>query len=767
MQKDKFGSASIARSSIAPVALLILLSVLPFASSSGAAQKVLPKRKSGITIVKPSEAQSPAQVITSPNDSGRESVGDSNDDFEPAKRGAQVNLKSAIRLNYGRSEWNSNPAKIDEAVVFLREADTGRIVQIQAEETAPDSAVFSGLYSINWQTFEERRIEFYAPPQKLLAGVNGRKKISEMIESKVLRRLPFVMRRDPLTGVQNIELFDTVEQARLAYKAFQSEQQLLQALKSKAAQKGLTINSSGTAELTQTVDTAMLAERAAFEKLSKDLNERVRLSQIETQRLSQLIQKFSTLTPEERAKQKLQAQAAADQAMTDYRANRFSQAREMFDKAVELDPTNRSYYYQYGITLYKIQDFNRSLVYLDLSEDLEVSEAEKDFYRGLNYYQLKDSENALLAFQTSVDAKDPEISPSANFYRGILLFDKKSWIEARTEFQRTLDTSNDPALDERAEAYIENILRQQQADAERARRWTLSGTAGVIYDDNVLVSSDSDRDRGVATNLEALRTLAAGSARYRAFYEDSQEFAAQIDFSAMYSVGKDFQTTQAVSNSDPTVVGLTLPWTSKGTFRGKGYKFDFVPGVETTYMSIENNEWKSIFNSYLAGFQNLFVMDERWYMNVNIDLRQDNFTLASSVGDNDSTALKTKLTWSNINFLEDKKQLIVSDVSYTLNNARGKNTLFDRFDLGLAYVTPWVWNTTLLSKLSYFRLSFPQNSNTRTDDSYMLILGLTRPLNDVMTIGVTGLYNINNSNVTANQFKKMNLMLTLAANKAF
>lgn len=743
---------------ISAVIVIALITSASYGADSKTA-KVLPKRKAGTQKVLPSETQLP--VAEKPPAPG--------DEVEtlPRKKAVNVDLKSAIRLNYGRSDWNSDPTKIDEAIIFLREGDSGRIVQIQAEETAPDSAVFSGTYSVNWASFEDRRIEFYAPPQKLLADMAGRKKITEMIDAKELRRLPFVMRRDPITGIQNIELFDNVEQARLAYKAFQSDQQLMQALKSKAAQNGQIINSGGTSELNQVVDTAMLAEKAAFEKLSKDLNERVRLSQLETQRLSQLIQKFAALTPDERAKNKKDAQAAADQAMIDYRANRFEQARANFDKAVELDPTNRSYYYQYGITLYKVTDYNRSLVYLDLAEAKDINPAEKDFFRGLNYYQLKDTANGLEAFQKSSDAKDPEISPSANFYRGLLYYDKKNWADARTEFQRTLDTSNDPALDERAEAYVENILRQVQNDAERAHRWTLGGTAGVIYDDNVILSSDSDRDRGAPTNLEAYRTLLAGSARYRAMYDDTQEFAAQLDVSTIYSVGKDFKTTQAVSNTDPTVVGLTLPWTYKGTLRDKGYKFDFVPGYERTYMSSENNEWKSIFNSYIFGFQNLLVMDERWYMNVNVDLRQDNSTLNSSVGDDNSTALKAKVTWSNINFLEDKKQLIVSDLSYTANNALGKNAVFNRLDLGLGYVAPWKWGTTFVSKFSYFNLSYPQNVSGRNDNSYMVTLGLSRPILEKLLAGFTGVYTINNSNVTSNQYKKMNVMLTLTANDAF
>jgi tetratricopeptide (TPR) repeat protein len=726
------------------------------------AAKVLPKRKAGTKRVSSSEA---VQPVVSENSVAPE-PGDS---IEIAQRKSSVNVdtKNAIRLNYGRLDWNTDSTKIDEAVVFLREGSTGRIVQIQAEESAPDSAVFSGIYSINWRTVESLNIEFYAPPQKLLGDMAGRKKISAMIDSKELRRLPFVMRKDPITNVQNIELFDTADQARLAYKAYQSEKELLAAMKSKTNQKDQLINTAAKNEAEQIADTAMLAERAAFAKLSKDLSERLRLSQIEAQRLSQLIQKFGALTQTERDKNRRDAQAAADQAMLDYRANRFDDARKSFDQAVELDPTNRSYYFQYGVTLYKLEDFNRSLVYLDLAEGNDVNALERDFYRGLNYYRLKDWKSSLEAFDKVVAAKDSQMSPSANFYRGMIYFEMKSWPEARTEFQTVMDESKDPALDERAEAYIESILRQQQFDAERAKKWTLTGTFGALYDDNVILSSDSDRDRGTATDLEAFRSLLVGSVRYRPLYEETSEFAAQFDVLTMMSVGTSFQSKQTLTNADPTVVGLRLPWTHKGLFLEKGYKFDFVPGYELTYMSSDANVWKAIFNSYVVGFQNLIIMDERWYTNVNIDIRQDNANVSTAVGDDNSTALKVKLTWSNINFLEDKKQLVTSEFSYTSNNSLGKNSVFNRIDLGVGYVRPWKWGTTFLTKLSYFVLSYPENITGRADNSYTLTLGLSRPITEKLLVGFTTMYNINSSNVTTNQYKKLNLLLTVTANEVF
>ncbi len=700
-------------------------------------------------------------TASAPSDSASdesESVGGT-DTIETVGRRSGVSLasKNAIRLNYGRNNWNQSATKVDTAAVFLREGTSGRIVQIEVEESAPDSAVFSGTYSIKFSDLEGLNVEFYAPPQNLLTDLTGRKKISQMINSKELRRLPFVLRKDPVTGVQNVELFDNADQARNAYRAFQAEKELLVALKNRLDQRN------------QTLDTAMLAiEKAEFEEVSRNLAERVRLSQVETQRLAALLQSYSQASPEERAKRKVEAQKLADQAMTEYRANQFPEAKKSFEAAVDLDPTNRGYYFQYGVTLYKIEDFNRSLVYLDLAESKAVKQAERDFYRGLNFYRQRDSNSALTAFEKVVNAKDPEISPSSRFYRGLIHFEKQRWAEARTEFQLVLDESNDPVLDERAEGYVEQALRMQQIEAERAKRWSLAGTFGAMYDDNVLLSSDSDRDRGTATNAAAWRTLLQGTAKYRAIYEDTSEWAVQLDAMTMYSVDKDFQTVQSISNSDATIAGLTAPWTHKGVFMGKGHKFDLVPGIETTYMSIENNEWKSIFNSYVLNFQNLFVISDTWFTNVNVDLRQDVSGLSASTGDDDSTAFKSKISWSNINIpFEDKKQLVLSDLGYTVNSSLGKNGVFNRLDLGVGYIRPWKWDTTFNSKLSSYILTYPENATGRIDNNIGLTLGLSRKVGEKLTSGLTTNYQINGSNVTANQYKKLTAMITLTATEAF
>lgn len=671
--------------------------------------------------------------------------------------GVSLASKNAIRLNYGRPEWNTSSVKVDTAAILMREGASGRIVQVEVEETAPDSAVFSGFYSINFRDISALKVEFYAPPQNLLTDLTGRRKVSQMIESRELRRLPFVLRRDPVTGVQNVELFDNADQARLAYKAFQAEQELLVALKNRTDKRD------------QTLDAAALAlEQAEFEEVSRNMAERVRLSQVEAQRLAALLQKFSLAQPEARARAKAEAQKSAQAAMAAYEAGRYTDARKLFEASIELDPSNRTYYFQYGVTLYKLEDFNRALVYFDLTDSKAADQIEMDFYRGLSLYRLRDSAGALDAFQRVVNAKDPEISPSARFYRGVIQFDRQRWEPARTEFQAVLDESKDAVLDQRAESYIERALRMQQIEAERSRRWTFVGTFGGLYDDNVLLSSDSDRDRGVATNSEAWRALLQGMVKYRALYEEKNEWAIQVDAMTMYSVDKDFQTSQAIANSDATIAGITLPWTHKSVVRGKGYKLDVIPGFETTYMSIENNEFKPIYNSYILNFQNLFVMSETWFTNLNIDLRQDVSGLNSSTGDDDSTAFKSKVTWANINMpFEDRRQLVVSDLAYTNNSSLGKNSIFNRLDLGVGYIRPSFWDMTFSSKLGYFMLNYPQNASGRSDSNITVTLGLNKKLSEKLMSGFMTSYSINSSNVTVNEYKKLTAMITFTAVEAF
>lgn len=678
---------------------------------------------------------------------------DSNPDQEEPK--AHFDPTNSVRINYGYAPWNKSPSQQDAGSLILREGANGRLVQIHLAESDVTSALFTGLYSISFQSVERLKIEFYTPPQELLDSVNGMKKIASMIGNGQLRRNPFVLRRTP-AGAQTIEIFDTREQAQQAIKAYRAEQQV-QGLQNAKFPSDQQID---LAKMTEEVKLKAAAAAAAAE--------RVRQEQIEAQKLAALLAKEKALSDAERALKKKEAEQLATEGLVFFRENKFAEATEKFLKAVELDPENRAYYFQFGVALYKTGNANKSLIYLNLADGPLVNQVEKNFFIALNYFSLKEFANAIQSFEKVVAAKSPEMSPAAQFYIGLVQFEEKKWDKARSAFQAVLDTSNDPQLDKKAETYIEQILRLQQFEAERSRKWQFSATLGEQFDSNVTQASDSTLSQGTQSNVEGYRSLLQGSGRYRPVYNETREFAIQTDVLLMYTFDKNFQHNTTLRNADPLVVNLTAPWTRKGLLFGKGHKLDIIPGYETIWMSAEENTNKEIISSFILNTTNMFVINERLYSNYNLELRRDQNKLNSATGDDDSTAIKAKLINSNLHFLwEEKTKILTSEASLTFNQAQGKNVTYNRVDFSVGYIQPFYKETSATCKLAYFYLNYPLKSDNRLDHSYTLTAGLSKKLNDTFSTGLLANYNINNSTTDTYTFKKWTALLTLSALTAF
>jgi hypothetical protein len=678
-----------------------------------------------------------------------------------AQTRVRVDAANTMKINYGHPGWNKSEKEIDTAVVIMREGVSGRIVQIQLGETAPDSSVFSGRFSINFANLEKLQTEFYIPSQEQLKAKDGLVKITGKIAKGEIARNPFILRKLP-NGEQSIEIFDTKDQAREAMKAYKAEQLVMlqnqQALANSSTQ-------SGKLPSDQDLETQRLADEAkAREEAARAASERARLEQLEAKRLEDLIAKQAAMSAQAKAAEKQKAQALGEEALKLYQESDFAGARAKFDQAVELDPENKVFYFQYGVSLYKTGDFNRALVMLRLANAPSVNKVERSYFMGLSHFRLKETDQSYKSFEEVIASKDETMGPSARFYQGVILFEKEDWAKSQEAFQNVLDTSNDAKLDERADAYIDQILRAQQYEKERSQKWTLGASIGEMFDSNVLLISNSQRDSGVATNTQGWRSLLAGTARYRPIYEETYELAAQMDLVTLYTLDKSFKSTDSLRNLDPTIATLQVPWTHKGTLFGRGHKLEIAPGYETTFMSLEDNKSKAILNSALLGVSNLFVMNEKWFSTFLVGIRADHSNLNSSVGDDDSSALRVTFGTSNLILLNDHKdRMLLAEGGLTLNQAEGKNAVYNRFDLGVGYVRPWRWESTVNFKLGYFLLQYPQADQKRTDNSLTLSVGLSRKLTDIWSAGFLAAYNLNNSNQDANNYDKVTALLTLSA----
>ena len=145
------------------------------------------------------------------------------------------------------------------------------------------------------------------------------------------------------------------------------------------------------------------------------------------------------------------------------------------------------------------------------------------------------------------------------------------------------------------------------------------------------------------------------------------------------------------------------------------------------------------------------------------EYRSDASKITAASTDDDLTATKYTLATTQTFFTDDKKtKAWIGDLSYAMNNALGKNTKFNRYDLGGSYLSPAFSDCTWTGKLSYFSSTYPDASSGRKDSGTTLTLTLIQPLSDSLTAVYSAATSNNASNVSDYQYNKFTLTALLS-----
>ncbi len=675
------------------------------------------------------------------------------------------NSAQQVRIRYGSGPWNLESQKIDSAFLFLKDKTSKRIVKILLEETEPDSSTFSGSFAIGFSESDSFNPEVFVPPPGMrLREADGQKFNLAINQGKVARK-PIVMRKDE-KGNRILEVYDTREQAERAVQIFKEEVRLRK--ESEDAKKSLTkpIPSETTLAAAQVAEKKAFLEKMALENSQRE-SERLRMEQIEKQKMEESRRKEAQLAQAERNRRKKEAEALGAQALQFYQAGDFAKAEELFRKSVDLDPSNTSLYFRYGITLYRTEKFNEALVVMNLAADEPETRYEKQYYMGLIHYRLKELDKALLIF-ANVRAQNIEgLSSSSAFYQGLIYFGLENFDNSRSAFEYVLDTSKDPRMDEQAEDYIEKIAQLQAYRKNQGKTFILNGTLGLMYDSNVLLAPDNVTSQGASTDKGAFRYLIAGDAEYRLKNTDKHELSTKLAVTSILSAKDSFvELDSELGRADPYLVTLTAPYSYKGTAWKKGYKFTLNPGYEILYMDPNNTgSPQNILRSVLLGTDNTFIMNESWFSSYILDLRIDDSLLPDSSPDTNADSLRTTLKTNQIYFLDKtKKRAVIGSFGAVINTAQGKEKNYNRIEAGATYMAPTSWESTWMAGLAVYRLAYPDLSPTRSDFNIAVNAGFSKPMTEWFTWGVNANYTNNTSDLSTSQYSKYSLMTTATFN---
>jgi tetratricopeptide (TPR) repeat protein len=660
-----------------------------------------------------------------------------------------MDIAKVIHISYGSQSWNTDSAKIDTASLVLRDKNSGKIVQIQLDETEPDSSQFSGQFSLSIADQTTITPEIFIPPKELRGTDKDNRKLFALVQSGKLQRKPAIWKKNE-KGQSLIDVYDTREQAEAALKAYEAEQKLAQEIRKK--KPGTPMTAGAATAAAQAAERKAQLDKLAFEA-ARHTADRLRLEQIERQKAIEREMKMRQASETEKARRREQAATLNHEALEAYNQGDFTGAEGKFKQAVDLDPDNKEYYYKYGVTLYRDKKYNEALVALKLARVDSAKELEKKYYMGLVHYRLAELDDALKEFNEVGKSSDPDMAPSAVFYAGVILFAQEKYDLAKRHFEKVIDISRDPAIDEQADQYIDRIAGALAFQKLRQNKFTASAVVGFMYDSNVLLSADNVAGGGSPTNSADFRLLTLFDLQYRPVFNERHEWAPHA------TVNLTNSAKNSSAPGDPFIYTVAAPYTYKAA---KGTRYTLTPGYELLYMDPSNTGTKSqeMVSSYVGGDVTL-IMNADWVSTYSLEYRNDASKDPSSIGPEDLSSNKYTLRTTQMTFLDKaRKQALIPALGYILNNAKGSNKTYTRYDLGLTYVRPIAWGLGWNIGLNYYSMSYKNSDPKRTDTDYTLTTGVSKPLRDWVTWGLIGSYTKNGSTLSDYAYTKYLIMTT-------
>ena len=466
------------------------------------------------------------------------------------------------------------------------------------------------------------------------------------------------------------------------------------------------------------------------------------------------IDKFSQLSEEEQKRKAKQADRWARQGQRAYDKQRNKAAESSFNRALKLNPNESSYYYLYGVALYRNEKFEDALINLKLGED-DKNKIENNYYQGLIYLRLMEYWEGALKFKMVREANMDVFSANAAFYEGVIQYTLQNYTQAQAAFEWVLDNSKDPQLDKKADEFLEQIAQALQMKKFLAKKWNISATVGINYDSNILFSPDNDAATAVVADDGGGRALLQGKVERKLKRKKDSDFSLILDTLYMYSFSSDF------GRADPWLTSFGLNYNTRGqTMRSKAYQYSFEPRGEILYMDANDDGTREkILTSVVLDNDFTIIQRDDYFAAYGIEVRLDNSSLDASSEDENSDAFKYILSTTHTWFQDDSmKQAIAAKIEYSANDAKGKEKNFNRIKAGVTYMSSTKSGNPWTLGVSAYKLTYPESNEDRRDTNVALDYSYTKIKNASWAYTGVASYASNTSSVDDNQYTRFSLM---------
>lgn len=556
-------------------------------------------------------------------------------------------------------ELRDSTSELEERMIRVKELESGKITQLTLEKDPSTPQLWNGYFIIQFFKGDTstRTLDFQTQTgESFFAHISQEKAVQKVILFKTPEELA-------LHEASIVE-----EQQKIAQKQIAKQ---IQVAKPKGA--NIPVNKQKVEQLVR--------QQGRLQEIAQ-----VSLEESQAKKRMALIELQKKLSEEHKKKKQADAAALVANADALYAKKNYKGAENLYSQATELDPTAEAYLYRYGVTLYKVGNYNKSLATLSLADVSTEQAVEKDYYIALNHLKLKDYDKSLKKLVEVREENSPTLSPMASFFAGNIELQQQKFPEARKSMEYVLDNSKDPGLDRSAEAMLEQIDRLESYYESKKEKYRFTVFSGLIYDTNVLNVAENN----VSTDVKAWRLNYGASALAILHRSMTSDFGAKISFADYYSANSSFQNDATLQAADAMELGVSLPYHLEFKIRKKPANLEVIPSYKNIIMSPTGSGSREVVVRSAEVATTLSApLRQDLLLSGRLDLGADESALVTSVGDDDLSGTKYGLTVTPVQVLDMKGDTtLAGEFSYLLNNANGKNYRYSRAGFAATYSIP-------------------------------------------------------------------------------
>lgn len=612
----------------------------------------------------------------------------------------------------------------EERLIRVKELESGKITQLTLEKDPSSAQVWNGYFIIQFFKGDTttKTLDFQT--------LSGESFFAYINQEKVMQR---------------VLLFKTPEELALHEATIAEEKQKI-AEKQIAKQIQVARPKAANIPLNKEKIEQLVRQQGRLQEATQ-----LTLEESQTKKRMALLELRQKMSEEQKKKKQEEAAALAKNADELYSKGKYKEAEKLYAQATELDPEQDSYFYRYGVALYKIGNYNKSLAILSLAEVDSDQAIEKDYYVALNNLKLRNYDKALKKLVEVREENSPQLSPIASFYAGNIELQQQKFPEARKSMEYVLDNSKDPKLDKSAENLLEKIDRLENYYESKKEKYRLSAFAGLMYDTNVLNIAENN----VSTDVKAWRLNYGASALAILHRTMTSDFGIKLGLVDYYSVSSQFKSDGTLQAADALDVGVSLPYHQEFKIKKKAMNLEVIPAYKNILMSTDGGSREVAIRTTEISTSLSAPLKQDLYFTGRLDLGSDQSLLDTSVGDDDLSGTRYGLTLTPMQLLDLKgDKTLAGELSYLINNANGKNYKYNRLGLAATYSFPTLYKGLGSLRADYSLQDYNAATTPRKDTNIALTASYNKDLNKKWNMNLSFQATTANSDVETYKYNK-------------